>query len=476
MFCYNCGCHLSKHDFCTACGADVSLYKKIMLVSNLYYNDGLEKAGVRDLTGAINSLRQSLKFNKNHIDARNLLGLVYFEMGEVVAALSEWVISKNLRPEKNIADDYINMVQANASRLDSINQTIKKYNQALVYCTQDSKDLAVIQLKKVLSLNPRFVRAHQLLALLHMHNEDWERAKRELKKCMDIDRNNTQTLRYIKEVELMLAPDEAARRSDRRKKEEAVRYQSDNEVIIQPLNVKEQKNGGVSTLVNIGIGLVIGLAAMYFLVVPAAVSKTNNEAQKTITEIGNQLDARTARVTELERQLEDINEANAGLKQELQSYVGADGTLEIIDHLLNAAAAYLEEQDVEQTAASLETIAGKVNIEETSEAFKQLYQTLLGAIGPELSQDYYAAGYAAYKEQDYQTAIENLKRAVYYNASNTEALYNLANAYRESGDTENALASYQQVMELFPNTDRAKRAERYAEELGAAQAQGEGAQ
>ena len=27
MFCYNCGCHLSEHDFCTSCGADVSLYK-----------------------------------------------------------------------------------------------------------------------------------------------------------------------------------------------------------------------------------------------------------------------------------------------------------------------------------------------------------------------------------------------------------------------------------------------------------------
>ena len=115
MFCYNCGCHLSEHDFCTSCGADVSLYKKIMCMSNRFYNDGLEKAGVRDLTGAINSLRQSLKFNKNNIEARNLLGLVYFETGEVVAALSEWVISKNMRPEKNIADDYINMLQSNAA-------------------------------------------------------------------------------------------------------------------------------------------------------------------------------------------------------------------------------------------------------------------------------------------------------------------------------------------------------------------------
>ena len=121
MYCYHCGCLLSEHDFCTACGADVSLYKRIMHVSNMYYNDGLEKAGVRDLTGAITSLRQSLKFNKNNIDARNLLGLVYFESGEVVAALSEWVISKNLRPEKNIADDYIDKLQSNSARLDSIN-------------------------------------------------------------------------------------------------------------------------------------------------------------------------------------------------------------------------------------------------------------------------------------------------------------------------------------------------------------------
>ncbi len=126
MICYNCGCTLSEHDFCTNCGVDVSVYKQVLKISNRFYNEGLEKAGVRDLTGAITSLRQSLKFNKNNVEARNLLGLVYFETGEVVAALSEWVISKNLRPKKNIADNYIDMIQSNPTRLDTINKTIKK--------------------------------------------------------------------------------------------------------------------------------------------------------------------------------------------------------------------------------------------------------------------------------------------------------------------------------------------------------------
>ncbi len=37
--------------------------------------------------GAIESLKTSLKFNKLNIDARNLLGLIYFEMGEVVGGI-----------------------------------------------------------------------------------------------------------------------------------------------------------------------------------------------------------------------------------------------------------------------------------------------------------------------------------------------------------------------------------------------------
>ncbi len=459
MFCYNCGCSLSEYDFCTACGADVALYKKLIGASNAYYNDGLEKAGVRDLTGSINSLRQSLKFNKYNIEARNLLGLVYFEMGEVVSALSEWVISKNLKPEKNFANDYIDKVQSNAARLESINQTIKKYNQALVYCNQDSKDLAMIQLKKVLSLNPRFVRAHQLLALLHMEMEDWERAERELRKCVDIDRNNTQTLRYLQEVEWMLAPDESVRQTARRKKDESVRYQSENELIIQPLNVKEPKSGGVSTLVNIGIGLAIGLAAACFLVVPAVRTEVNNEAQKTITEISNVSDAKTVRMQELEKEIQDLTREREGLSQELQGYVGEEGTLQVIDSLLSAAAIYLETQDEAATAASLEAIQQAVNLEEVSEGFRGLYQALLAAIGPNLSVSYFTEGNESFRTEDFTAAIESFSKAVYYDATNAEAWYYLARSYQRNEDYENAIASYDKVIELFPGTQRARQSQ-----------------
>ena len=67
MRCYNCGAELGKGDNCQNCGTNVKVYKKILMASNAYYNDALEKAGVRDLSGAIESLKISLRFNKLNI-------------------------------------------------------------------------------------------------------------------------------------------------------------------------------------------------------------------------------------------------------------------------------------------------------------------------------------------------------------------------------------------------------------------------
>ena len=450
---------------CMNCGTDLRLYKRILHLSNSYYNAGLYKARVRDMTGAADCLRQSLKLNKKNIDARNLLGLIYYETGETVQALAQWVISTNYQPKKNIANSYLNEVQTNNTKLDLVDQTIKKFNQALLYCQQGSEDLAIIQLKKVLSLNPKFIRAHQLLALLYMDSEQWDRAERELRKCMDIDRNNTLTLRYLKEVEMQLTPDENSKQTGRRKKDDAVRYQSDNEIIIQPLNVKEQKSAGLSSLINIAIGLIIGLAVMYFLVVPAAVSNANNEAQKTITDIGNQLDTKTSRIQELETQMQALQTENDTLNQELQGYVGTDGTLQTIDSLLAAATTYLETQDITQTAANLESISASVDVDSTSEAFQKLYKTLLGLIGPQLSAQYYETGYNAYRSEDYATAIENLSKAVIYDETNKDAWLSLGNSYRKSDDAQNAITTYDKIIELFPDTETARSAQRYRSQL-----------
>lgn len=474
MICYRCGCRLSEKDFCTGCGADVGLYKRIMFMSNRFYNDGLEKASVRDLSGAINSLRQSLKFNKNNIDARNLLGLIYFEIGEVVEALGQWVISKNLRPKKNIADDYINMIQMNQARLDGLNQTLKKYNQSLLYCYQDSQDLAIIQLKKILTVSPKYLRAHQLLALLYINAEEWEKAQKELNKCIQIDANNTTTLRYLKEVEHMLVPEEGSKNISKKKvaSEGVMRYQSGNETIIQPVKMKETK--GVSSLLNLGIGVVIGVAIASCLILPGRIQKAKSDINAELRTVSEQSDAKTATIDELEQQVQKLVDDNNKMKEELGTYIGTDGTLRASDALMMAVDSYLKDNsDIESIAKYMESLEAEETDEENTnyktESFTTLYDNLMGLVGSQLASYYYNLGYESYRQDKYEEAIPNLERAYQYDETNSEALFYLGNSYRRNNEEDKAKEVYAQIIDNFPNTDRASKAETYLAEINNAE-------
>ena len=473
MKCFNCGCDLSEKDFCTGCGVDVGMYKKIMHISNRYYNDGLAKANVRDLSGAVTSLRQSLKFNKNNIEARNLLGLVYYEMGEVVAALSEWVISKNLRTKKNLADDYIEAIQSNPTRLDMINQTVKKYNLSLHYCYQDSKDLAIIQLKKVLSLNPRLVQGHQLLALLYIDAEEWEKAKKELVKCCKIDTNNTTTLSYLKYVNMMLqGSDEAGGTAVKKRKnvsEEAVTYQSGNETIIQPINVKEPK--GASSVVNIFIGLLIGLAVSYFLILPARIQSARSDMNEQLKAVSENSDAKSARISELEQTLEQIKSENTDLQNQIAEYTGANGESQKVDVLLQAASDYLNApDDSSQVADVLYNVDTDYVEESASDAYRQLYYQLMAAIGEDTADELYDAGKVSINQSDYTTAISQLEKAWYFSKHmeepNPDILYELGQAYMLAGENDKANSTYHQVMREYPDSSAATKAAERTEDEG----------
>ena len=100
-------------------------------IANSFYNLGLEKSRIRDLSGAAQCLKKSLHFNKYQTDARNLLGLIYYENGEVADALVQWVISLNLQPEDNLADHYLDEIQRKPGQLERESQNVKTFNQAL---------------------------------------------------------------------------------------------------------------------------------------------------------------------------------------------------------------------------------------------------------------------------------------------------------------------------------------------------------
>ena len=438
-----------------------SIYKKLVSLSNVFYNQGLEKAAVRDLTGAIESLHTSLKLDKNNINARNLLGLVYYETGEVVAALSEWVISKNLQPSDNIADDYMDMVRNSPSKLEDINQTIKKFNIALNYCHQDSLDLAVIQLKKVLSLNPGFIKAHLLLALLYLKAGNWDRAKVDAKKVIKLDTGNTLARRYLKEADSMLLPGESGKLvSDiaASEKDDVIRYNSGNEMIIQPLKKSALTRTG--SIWGIVLGIVLGIAASCFLILPQRIESITHNNKEKIAQISEESDAKSAKIGENEQQIATLTKQVEELQSVVAGYEGVDSTSESMNALMKAVNVYLEDSsNVEGIADTLKNVDLEVIGDKVSPEFNTLYETLMSKVGPQLATSYYNTGYDAYKAKKYEEAIANLSKACQYDENNVNAFYNLANSYYQNGDIDKAKEKYNEVITKFPDTQSAKGAE-----------------
>lgn len=477
MYCFKCGCELNKTDHCPNCGADVGTYKKIIYTSNYLYNDGLQKAQVRDLSGAILSLKNSLWFNKDNLDARNLLGLIYYEIGETVAALSEWVISKNINDERlhrkqNLGAEYLAQVQASRQTMENLDSSIERYNHALECCYTDNLDVAVLQLKKVLSVNPRYLRARQLLALLYIENKQYKRADKELQRCLLLDVNNTTTLRYRREVLSKLQPEGASQagaqnamhkanvrtvktattgadaqtargRNGKPKKPKVgsvIKYTADNETIIQPVNARNPgvDGFGIPSWIYGGvIGLLVGAAMVAFVIMPTRIQSIRTDAQKQIREISSQSDGKDSQITDLQSQVEQLNADLKDLQEEQEKNTASGGENKT-DVLMESAALYVEDSvKVADAAKALAKIDPETATEGMSDAFTKLYNDLYPLLRAEILQTYADSGITAYEAStpDYAAAAEDLETAnKFENQDQTgqtwaKRQYYLANSY-----------------------------------------------
>lgn len=452
MICYRCGQDVGDAKRCPNCGADLTVFWKVRRISNSYYNLGLQQAEVRNLSGAVESLKNSLKFNKYNIAARNLLGLVYHEMGETVAALSEWVISQSYQPDDNLANGYLDEIQKNRGQLDTINQTIKKYNQALHYCQQDSRDLAIIQLKKVLSMNPKLIKGHQLLALLYLQDGKLELAKKSLRNAGKIDANNTTTLRYLKEVNTQLKEKSPSKKP---KDDDLISYQSGNETIIMPKRFKESSLG--STLAYIVTGLVVGAAVTAFLIVPSVKNQAKEDAKQQILEASDTISSNGQTIKDLEQQVSGLQDQ---LEEEANNNEKVADQIKTYERLLNAYVSYTAD-DVIAAGQALD----KVNTSYLSKKAKSIYKDLNDEVRAQYLDKLYQEGYGYYQRGKYEDAITDLQKIVdeEEDFQDGSAAYYLAQSYRKNGDLDSAKPYYQYVIDKHPGTERARTSQNYVD-------------
>ena len=425
--------------------------KKFLYQSNQWYNDGLRRANIRDLSGAIISLKKSIQFNRDNIAARNLLGLMYFGQGEVGEALVEWIISKNIKSHENIADYYIKKVQETPSELETMNQAIKKYNQCLTYCQQDGEDLAVIQLKKVVTSHPTFLKAYQLLALLYLKTEQYAKARQVLRKAHKLDATNEITIRYMHELTKL--HNKKASKSDE-VKDQTVTYNLGNETIIQPVSSSLKDNATTITILNIVVGILIGAAIVWFLIVPAINHNKSTKTNKDVVAYSDQIAAKESEISALQKQVEGYQAKEKELEAEKQKAANTQSSYEALINVIS----HYNQKNYNTTNLIDELLA--LSTDSLGEVGKAQYDEMTGDIFPKQCDKLYRSARQSYRVANYGTAIESLEKVMKMNESyeDGKALLLLADSYAGNGDTEKATEKYNRVIELFPNSDVAQKA------------------
>lgn len=449
MKCFMCGAEVGNEKTCYQCGADILLYKQIVYTSYVFYNQGLERAIVNDLSGAIESLKSSLQYYKYNTTARNLLGLCYYRVGDTVRALNEWVLSKNLVEDNPDADRYLAEIESAPDLLNKLNSTIKKYNQAIEYCKSGSRDLATIQLKKVISQNPNYVKALQLLALLYIQDGKFSEARKQLLQANKIDNNNTTTIRYLHEVKARIKEQNTGRR---RKKDDIVTFADGNDTVIMSENsFRNMIDNTKASFINILIGTILGVMICYFLVVPTVKDITTTSNSTQIVALNEALNNEKANEQELQDEIENM-------QSQLAQYEDKQDIATSYDNLFAAQNCY-NAGDMATACSYIQLVTKDVLGKQGQTAYDEMYTKLT----PSILSGYFTDGNNFYSEENYDSAITNLQQVVDLDETyeNGAALFLLGDCYRLTGDSESAMKYFGKVVELYPGSKLGKQAATY---------------
>lgn len=431
MNCFRCGTPLTQMDVCTGCKADVRINKRILRRSNSWYNEGLKCARTRNLSGAKDCLRKSLKYNKANIGARNLLGLVYYETGRVVEALNEWNISQEMQPMVNPATRYLGEFARDPHALEKVRQSVMKYNTAVDFAMQNSEDLAIIQLNKALALNNHMVDAYKLLGLIYINRREYVKARKVLRKAYQIDNGDTDILAYIREAreQYSNAVEDMKKQPLLFRAKYALSLRKDK--VFSDLEDSNLKRI-IPNIIYVLCGIVLGLGIALFLILPEQKEQMAAEYKKKEEQLYLTLAipdvTPTPEPTMVPTPTPAVTELPPGV------------TPAPVDAVLDNA-------DVFGSRAALQVGA----VTDDTEFFNQ--------------------GTAAWESQDYNGCIQAMQRVLIVSdtqrdrANYMNALYYLGRCYEELASNEKALVVFKKISEMYPGSSMQETADYHIKEL-----------
>ncbi len=343
---------------------------------------------------------------------------------------------------------------------EKIIDSVKSYNKAIEYLKTGSEDIAMIELKKVVSTNPDFFEAVNLLGLCYVYTNQIDKAEALFGKVIQGENNAIKAADYLNYIKIN--DNDSSKKNYKTKntqpanKQANIRANKPTKIVKEPIkkdsfndeNVKTEylllrkirtqlKKPSIAVLFNV-FSIICLIAAIIFFI--KATGDTKEVDKKTgVATNTQQTKANDSVLAENKSLTKQLEAANVKLKQfqlstdlsQVSTLYGQNKYVEAADKLMSIPQAELS-ADLKKKYDSI-----KVNV-------------LLKAAN-QLTID----GNQLYSSKKYPEAIKKLEKVFMLGDKWTfgdKALYILGKSYVEINEIQKAIATYQKLIDEYPTS------------------------
>lgn len=416
------------------------LSKKIKDTSKRLYNCALRLAKEGDLSGAIKLLPAALELDKNNIDARNLLGLVHFEIGEIGQAVLNWKKSIECKADENQAQNLLRQLFQDTVALQKMNEALQLYNEALVCYQQKSEDIGIIKLKKAIYKNPNLLQAYNLLALGYIKVGDFDYANKMLQEVLQRDEGNPTARHLLRNIKINLPKSNTTR----------------NNVLDLSQTWKNKKWVTKSGILPFAVGFAAAALLVTFVMLPSIKTIRQQQLSNLVTMQKDEID-------KMQKQNEQNNKEITQLQKQLQTAQNQNPTIDSSEIQNNENSINNEDVDKQISEARSLLNSGKVmeadaiisKLRTSTSSLEETQTKTLNALRKRLFDKKVTLGKKYFDSKEYQKGIDILNSALSDDVEGLrrdKALYNLGKCYAKNGQKDLAKQTFDKLQSEYPKS------------------------
>ncbi|MCX8132267.1 MAG: tetratricopeptide repeat protein [Clostridia bacterium] len=347
----------------------------------------------------------------------------------------------------------------NTNISDNVRNSIILYNKALDSLRQNSEDIAIIELKKAIAMNPDFHEAMNLLGLCYSYTKEYSKAINIFEKVIAAENNSVQAMKYLG---LLNAGNTQTATDSKLKSGLKNRTRKINEKRLSLTEgAQNMKIGWSADIPKYLTGLVAGVVGV--LLVTLVINLASGKPADTPADMSDMPQIAAEDSSDYKMKYESLSKEYDKVKDELGKANTEANYYKSVVQLLEVDK--LVQNNSYEAAADLLVLLKSVGFKGAEkERFENLYNSVL----PKAASVLLTEGTRLEKSKKYQEAINKLNKVLIYGNDwkfTDRVLYSMGKSYMGLNDSANAIDIFQQIKDKFPGSKYAKYADGWIKSL-----------